>query len=233
MSVLDRVAAVRAAGRLPLAVLDVDLTLVDNAPRTRAILVDWLLTLRGRWPGADAAIAAAQTMPIGFSALRNVRALGVDDEALLREGLAFWWERFFTARYAALDVPCPGAVEAARRLHGAGATLVYLTARPSTLADATANRFREFGLPIAEVGTVLVMKDEPKEPDGAFKSRALAWIGGLGEVVLCADNEPAHVNAMRAAFPAALAVQVTTRHSPDAPALAAGARVVARLEDVL
>jgi len=233
VSVLARVAEVRAVGRLPLANLDIDLTLVDNAPRTRAILGDWLLTLRGRWPGAEDAIAFAQTMPIIFSAAQNVRALGVDDEALLREGLAFWWERFFTARYAALDTPCPGAVEAARRLMDAGATLVYLTARPSTLADATANRFRELGLPIAEVGTVLVMKDDPKEADGAFKARALGWIGSLGEVVMCADNEPGHVNAMHAAFPDAVSVQVDTRHSPGAPPLAPGARVVSRLAEVL
>lgn len=233
MSVLARVAAVRATGRLPLAILDIDLTLVDNAPRTRAILGDWLLTLRGRWPGAEAAIAFAQTMPIVFGAAANVRALGVDDEALLREGLAFWWERFFTARYAALDLPCPGAIDAARRLAAAGATLVYLTARPSTLADATANRFRELGLPVAEVGTVLVMKDDPREPDGAFKERALSWIGALGEVVLCADNEPGHVNAMHAAFPDALCIQVATRHSPGAPPLAPGARVVAHLGEIL
>lgn len=232
-AVLARVAAVTAAGRLPVAVLDVDLTLVDNAPRSRAIFCDWLASLRGRWPGAEAALARAQVLPIVFSAPANIAALGVDDPDLAREGLAFWWERFFSPRYACLDVPLPGAIAAARALHGAGCTLVYLTARPTSLGDATVTRFRELGLPIAEVGTALVMKDDPAERDSAFKARAVTWIGRLGEIVLCADNEPGHVNVMHAAFPDALAVLVDTRHSPGAPPLAPGAVVRPTLLDAL
>ncbi len=230
---LERIGDALAAGIVPVAIVDVDLTLVDNAPRTRAILCDWLASLGGRWSGAAEALDAAQRMPIVFSAAANVAALGLTDEVLRREALRFWWERFFDARYAALDVPMPGAVEAVRQLVEAGATVVYLTARPASLAGATANRFAELGFPIGQCGTVLVMKEDPAEADRAFKTRALGWIASLGTPVLCADNEPGHVNAMHARFPRALPVLVDSRHSPGAPAPAAATIRVERLIDAL
>ncbi|MCA9514111.1 MAG: hypothetical protein KC635_04145 [Myxococcales bacterium] len=227
------VAAVTAQGRAPLAILDVDLTLVDNAPRSRAIFADWIASLRGHWEGFEAAIQKAPTMPIVFSAEANLRSLGVTDEALVREGLAYWWRAFFTARYAMLDTPIPGSIEAALALRAAGVTLVYLTARPATLADATIARFRELGLPVCVPGAVLVTKDDPAEPDRAFKERALAWIASLGRPILMVDNEPGHVNAMRAAFPDARAVLIETRHSPGAPPLVDGVDRAPRLDHLV
>jgi len=239
--VLRAAAAIAAAGDHPLAVLDVDLTLVDNAPRTRAIFADWAARLIGRWDGAEAALARAPTMPIVFSAEANLRALGVDDEALLREGLAAWWEGFFAPRYAALDVPLPGAVAAVTALARAEVTVVYLTARPASLGGATVSRLRELGFPVATAGTVLIMKDTPlgrpgspsEEGDGAFKARALRWIGRLGRPALCAENEPGHANAMREAFPASLVTLVRTRHSPGAPDLHPAVVTVDDLREVL
>src|SRR5690606_33235179 len=105
----SRVGAARAAGRAPLAVLDVDLTLIENAPRTRAIFVDWLHGVRRRWPGAEEALVRAQTMPIVFSVKDNVAALGVPPE-LAREAMLAWREGFFTSHYCRRDAPLPGAV---------------------------------------------------------------------------------------------------------------------------
>ena len=55
----ERIAAVKRTGKLPVAVLDVDLTLVENAPRTRAILRDYARALVGTWDEADRAIERA------------------------------------------------------------------------------------------------------------------------------------------------------------------------------
>ncbi|MCC6623284.1 MAG: hypothetical protein IT385_18645 [Deltaproteobacteria bacterium] len=212
-----------------IAVLDVDLTLIENEGRTRALLVDFV----GAHAGGDAALVArARSMPIAFSIRDNVAALGLD-EALQRAALGFWRDAFFDPARLVHDTALPGAAEAVGRLVAAGTTVVYLTARPATLAAATVESMRALGFPVAEPGAVLVTKPDRAQGDEAYKRAALAWIGRLGEVVLCADNEPAHCNAMHEAFPAATTVHVDTRHSRPAPALLPAIRRVAALLEAI
>lgn len=220
----DRIDRVRARGGQPLAVLDVDLTLLDNAERNRAIWTAFGHRLRGRWDGAADVVRRARDLPIAFGVDENMKALGIDRDDLRRDGLRFWLEAFFSERYLPLDRPFPGAVEAVRRLRTAGVDVVYLTARPTSMIAGTAASFREAGLPAGVPGATLVMKEDRREPDDHYKERALAFVGRLGDPVLAADNEPAHVNAMLRAFPEALAVHVTTRHSSAAPPLDPRAR---------
>ena len=85
-------AAVDPTGRSPLALLDIDLTLVENAERNRAIWRDWMRSLIGRWPGAERAAEQAATMPIVFGVQQNMETLGVREPALQREGFKFWLE---------------------------------------------------------------------------------------------------------------------------------------------
>lgn len=233
---LARVHAATAAGRNPVAILDLDLTLVENAPRTRAVLRDWLATLDD--PRRDEALAFVDTMPLVFSIRDNLaavaRSLGREGDAeLLRHGLSHWRKGFFDPANLVHDVALEGAPEAVTDLVAAGATVVYLTARPSALAAGTVDRLRALGFPIAEPAALLVTKADPAEGDEAFKVRALAWCGRLGEVVLCAENEPSHANAMHRAFPGALTVLIDTRHSLPAPEPASAIRRVARFCDAL
>lgn len=220
-------------GREPLALLDVDLTLVDNAPRNRAIWARWAHSVRDRWAGAEAASVRAQTMPIVFGIRQNLATLGVEDADLVDDGLRYWLKMFFTDEMARHDVPLPGACEVVSTLRSAGVTVVYLTARPATMLEGTVATLQRFGLPVGVPGTMLALKEDPTTGDGAHKEGALAWLGRLGDVVLVADNEPGHVNAMHRAFPAALAVLVATRHSAGAPPLAPGVRVVGQLVDAV
>ncbi|MGM0575710.1 MAG: hypothetical protein ACQEXJ_08285 [Myxococcota bacterium] len=229
--IAEAVERVRRAGREPLAVLDVDLTLLDNASRSRGIWSEWLHRVRDRLPGAEEAMVRAQTMPMVFGVKRNLAWLGVEDPDLVKDAVSFWLDAFFSDRWCRLDTALPGAVDAVLALREADVTVVYLTARPATMVEGTTARFRELGLPVAGPGTSLVMKQDRSERDGDFKARALGWIGRLGDPVVCADNEPGHVNAMLEAFPGALALQVGDRHSGGAPPLAAPARRVQRLID--
>jgi len=220
-------------GRPPLAVVDVDLTIIDNAPRTRAIFSDWLHTIRDRWePAAEKSIEAL-TMPIVFGVFDNLATLGVTDPELQRDGLRFWLEAFFSSEYCRRDVALPGAVGAIGELRRHGVTVVYLTARTAGMAEGTVATFAKLGFPVAVPGTLLVMKEHRTESDQAYKERALTWLGGLGRVVLCADNEPGHCNAMHKAFPDALTVLVDTRHSSPAPPLAEGVQRVPGLTAVV
>jgi hypothetical protein len=214
---MDEAAQARADGREPLAVLDVDLTLLDNAPRNRAIWGDWLHSVRDRLPDAEAAMVRAQTMPIAFGVMDNLRTLGVTDPGVCEEGFRFWRSAFTSDHYCRFDAPLPGAVRAVQLLREAEITVVYFTARPRRMMEATVARFGALGLPVGGPGAFLVMNDDSSLRDTAFKVGALAWIGRLGRPVLAADNEPSHANAMAAAFPHARVILVETRHSPGAP----------------
>ena len=223
--------AARARGRAPVAVLDIDLTLVENAPRTRQIWRLWLQSLGERWPPAAEALARVDTMPIVFGVMENLGALGVEDPALLKEGFRFWLEKFFDDTLCRLDVALPGAVEAVESLRAASITVAYLTARPAWMREGTVETMARLGFPVCTAGTMLVMKPDMDVADAIYKQEALGWIGSLGEVILAADNEPGHCNVMLAAFSEARVLHVNTRHSASAPPLNAGVDVVAALSD--
>jgi hypothetical protein len=233
---LARVHAARARGEHPVALLDVDLTLIENAPRTRAVILDWLATVDDA--RSETARAHLSGMPLEFSIRKNLAAaIAVldrsGDAGLMSDGIAFWKRAFFDPAYLVHDVALDGAVEAVARLRDAGATVVYLTARLPSQAAGTVERMRALGFPIAEPGALLVARGDAGGSDEAAKVGALEWCGRLGRVVLTAENEPSHANAMRRAFPEALTVLVATRHSTPAPEPAAGVVPVARLVDAL
>ena len=226
-----RVRTIRANGRVPIAVLDIDLTLVENAPRTRAIFRAWLQSLGDRWEGAEAALARVDTMPIVFGVMENLTRLGVVEEALQREGFRFWLKAFFDGAMCRHDVPLSGTLEVVQSLRTAEVTVAYLTARPASMREGTVESLARLGFPVCTVGTLLVMKPDMTITDEAFKEGALGWLTELGDVILAADNEPSHCNAMRAAFEGARVLHVNTRHSASAPSLSAGVDVVAALSD--
>jgi phosphoglycolate phosphatase-like HAD superfamily hydrolase len=220
-------------GRLPLAVLDVDLTLMENAPRTRAILRDFALSLSSEWGEAFDAAKRAATMPLVFSIVENLKSLGLENDAQVNDGVIFWRKTFFSNAYCTLDTPLTGAVEAVNQLHGMGCTVVYVTARSVSMLVGTAESFQRHGFPLGIPGTILSLKNDPTQPDKTYKMEALKWIAQLGEVVICAENEPAYINLMHEAFPDAISVLIDTRHSATAPALAGGVRRVDSLLSVI
>ena len=219
----QRIDRARSDGRTAIALLDVDLTLVDNAPRNRAIWSDWAHSVRGRWDGADEAMVAAQTMPMVFGVMDNLRTLGVTSQELLDDGLRFWLKAFFSDDYCRRDTPLPGAVKAVLALRAADVTIAYVTARTANMVPGTVSSMGKMGFPIGVSGTILATKPNHDMKDNEHKASTCEWLSGLGEAVLCADNEPAHVNTMHARFPHALSVLVDTRCSPNPPPLAPGA----------
>jgi len=221
----------REAGRAPIAVLDIDLTLLENAPRTRKIWRLWLDEIGDRWAGTEAASEFVDTMPIVFGVMENLTTLGVEDEALRKEGLRFWLDRFFDDDLCRVDEVLPGADECVSSLRAAEITVVYLTARPASMRVGTVETLARLGFPVCTPGTVLVMKPDADVTDETFKEEALIWLGSLGDVILSADNEPGHCNAFLAAFPTSRVLHVNTRHSSWAPPLVDGVDVVSALAD--
>lgn len=222
-----------ASGSTPLALLDIDLTLVDNANRNRAIWRDWMGTLVGRWPGAQDRATQAETMPIVFGVAENMKTLGVHDRSLQEEGFRFWLKAFFSDEYARLDEPLDGATEAVQCLLQAGVTVAYVTARPERMVPVTVECLTRMGFPVGVAGTILATRPRAAESDEEAKGAAYEWLGALGTPILNADNEPGHVNVTCERFPEAMNVLVDTRHSAGAPELSALACRVPRLLDAV
>ena len=224
-SVLARVEKVRGEGKLPLVVLDLDLTLFDNRPRTRHILQDYIHSKVSDVRQQSAAMERLSRHEIIYSIQENMEVIGVSGETFRTEGLPFWMERFFSDHYCTFDVPYTGAPQVCRLLREQGAHLVYLTGRyADTQAVGTLRSLRHHGFPTAELGTHLIMKTSRQESDYAYKRRVAEELLWTGVPVAAVDNEPGHCNTMAELFPEADVAMFGNLHSPRAPELNEGIR---------
>jgi hypothetical protein len=82
------------------------------------------------------------------------------------------------------------------------------------MREGTVECLGRCGFPPPDGGSIhLVMKPTLEEDDDQFKKRAYGLIRERGRVVAAFDNEPAHVNGYKAAFPEAHVVHLDTDNS--------------------
>lgn len=213
-----------AGGGKPRAMIfDVDDTLFRTAPRSLAILREWLGTPAGApWAAACADLALDD---VGYGIAEALAARGLSAEAV-QAARAYWAERFFGPAYLHVDTPYAGAVAYVQALRDAGVVCVYLTGRWAGMRAATADALRAAGFPWDEAGgTRLVTKPRAETDDLAYKTAEMAALLAAYDVIGCVDNEPKNVNMFRALVPHAPAVHLTKPCSPDPPPLAAGTYV--------
>lgn len=192
------------AGRVPLVTFDLDGTLFENRPRTKAILREWIADLD-----------------------ENLDFYGVEEAFLLsglpasgetyEKALAFWTTEFFSNNYLAFDYAYPGAAEVVRRYYDAGAEIGYLTGRDAPRMGAgTLESLRKHGFVIEGPRVRMLLKPQPEMLDAEHKGAALR---GNVELIAHFDNEPHHILAVQAAAPGAMHVYVHTIGSdtPCAP----------------
>jgi hypothetical protein len=204
--------ATGAAGASPLIVFDLDSTLLDNRPRQALILREYgaevgHALLAGaspdHWHGWDVRVAMA-----------NAGLSPEDIERHFEPFRGYWFERFFTSHYCAVDRPIAGAPAYARAASATGARVLYVTGRHEEMRAGTIESFVEPGFPAPDGdGVQLIMKPTLDEHDDAYKERTYARLRELGAVVAAFDNEPTHINGYRAGFPDALCVHLATDHS--------------------
>jgi hypothetical protein len=224
--VLRRCRAERARAT-PVVVFDLDGTLVDNRPRTTAILREFANHCRVRDPDLARRLDCARPTDLSYRLADSLERLGAAATHLADEMQAFWKDRFFADPHLVHDTPLPGSIDFARGCHAAGAVLVYLTGRDLPMMGVgTFQSLRDLGFPIGVPGTELVLKPDVEQPDEAFKRQTAPELVRLGRVVAAFDNEPANCNVMRAHYPDAHVVFVDTQHTPDAPSLDSGIHVV-------
>ncbi|HWM84643.1 MAG TPA: HAD family hydrolase [Kofleriaceae bacterium] len=191
---------------------DLDSTLLDNRPRQARILREYGAQHRlealaahhaDHWQGWDARIAMAAS------------GLAPDlIEAHFAPFRAYWRDKFFTSEYCVEDRPIAGAPDYVRAVLAAGARVLYVTGRHEEMRGGTLVCFERTNFPCPDGGAIeLLMKPELEEHDDLYKSRTYATLREHGQLVAAFDNEPAHINGYREAFPDALCVHLATDHS--------------------
>ncbi len=213
-------------GPTPVIVFDLDGTLMDNRPRTAAILHEFAATL----PTHDEVrtrLAATKADELAYLLTDSLGRLGVTRTELVAAAEAFWRERFFADEHLRHDVEVPGAVAFARACYEAGAVLVYMTGRDLPLMGLGSFRsLRDLGFPIGVPGTELVLKPDANIPDEAYKRIEGPKLSRVGRVVAVFDNEPANCNALLEMHPECVSVLLDTQHLPGAPPLHPDVKVI-------
>jgi hypothetical protein len=216
-----------ASAAVPVVVLDLDGTLLDNRPRTLAIFLELADEWAGTEPELSARLRAAKASELAYHMADSLAKLGITREDLVAQAVAFWRERFFADPHLHHDVEVPGASAFARSCYARGATLVYLTGRDLPLMGVgTFSSLRDLAFPIGVAGTELVLKPRADMPDAEFKRYEAPRLARVGTVVAAFDNEPENCNVFAAGYPDADSVFVDTQHLEGAPALLPAVSVI-------
>ena len=225
--VFARAQAARAAGRPALAIFGLDGTLLDPAARTREIFA---LAFDGPDPVVNpprpdlaTAIRALPLTEHGYEPEATLAKIGVTDSAFVRAVVTRWNQDFFSNRFLSRDEPVPGAVSYLDSLHARGCTIVYLSGRDARrMLAGTAQSLLERGFPVGVTGTMLVLKPSRTIADADYRKGALNDLTAYGTVVAVFESEPGNINLLHERFPEALAFQLDTKHSANAPVVAPG-----------
>lgn len=228
---LALLAEVLEAAAAPGAVVcfDLDSTLLDNSPRQAQIMREY-----GAELGVEALTRVEAEHWDGWSYAIPMAAVGLSEQDIDHHGPRFkdyWRERFFTSEYCVGDRALPGAPEFVAAVAATGAAICYVTGRHEPMRRGSLESFKLCGFPLPDDRRVkLLMKPELTESDDAYKLRAYQVLRSLGDVVAAFDNEPAHINGYRDAFPAALSIHLATDHSMRDIKVAAGIPSIAGFE---
>lgn len=206
-SLLRDVEAAAKSG--PIVVFDLDDTLLSTARRHLKILSEY-----------SPKLGSLKPEHLHYSITDTAKGAGITDEAALKELRDFWFARFFTNDYVRLDEEIEGGAAYCRDTRAAGARVVYLTGRDETMREGTMDALGQRGFPVPDAkDIVLILKPRFETPDLEYKTAAIERLRSMGEVLGNFDNEPAHVNIFREAFPKSRTIFVDTKHSgkPVAP----------------
>jgi hypothetical protein len=229
-ALLDRIVARckhTAGSAASVVVFDLDGTLMDNRPRTCAILHELAEVWKTREPAIAQRLAAAQPDDLAYLLTESLERLSIHRTDLVKEAEIFWRERFFADGHLRHDVEVAGASAFARACYGEGAVLVYFTGRDLPMMGVGSfASLRDLGFPIGLPGTELVLKSDANMPDEAFKRQVGPDLARVGNVIAIFDNEPGNCNVLSASYPDADTLLVDTQHLPGAPPLSPSVKVV-------
>lgn len=200
----------------PVLLFDLDDTLIDTRHRKMAILKEL-----AEQPAADGKMSdllrTASLKHIKYRVKDTLAALGIFDEAFVKEAERYWWERNFTDAYIEYDLPIPGAVRFVNWLHRKGSQIIYLTGRPEpTMIKGTKINLKQLEFPLGE-DVLLLMKPDAAMDDFDYKKAVMQEIAQMGPLIAAFENEGHNLNMMAEHFPDAFMVLLDTICSPNQP----------------
>ena len=220
-AVLARARAIQAQGHVPVAVFDLDETLIHSALRKalsyQEALVNNGAALDASFPG-QAAKALAGIRQKGELAIRKLenqydsnslfRQFGIFDPAFVAKLDSLMLPIYLSNEFIAQDTAYQGAVQLLAGIYQANGVVYFVTSRyVDTQMTATQQSLSHLHLFLDANRSRLMMRNEG-ETSIAFKTRAFQSIqqslGTVGEVMIAAENEPENLNAMAVAFPNAI-----------------------------
>lgn len=212
--VIENVKRARAEGKQPVVMFDLDDTLINTRERTLRIIQDFVKQQQLSSEEAQK-LANLQVNDIRFLMSDTLKDQGIQNPALAKALGDAFLSKFFTNEFCANDQQNPGAALYAREVVRAGGKVVYLTGRDAPrMHDGTLENLRKQGFPVSSPEALLMMKPDKSTDDLQFKKDTFAQVAAMGEMEGVFENEPANINAMADAFPAATAIFLDTIHSP-------------------
>lgn len=211
----------------PVIVLDLDGTLIDNRPRTAAILRDLGEHWREKYPEESVELRAIVPNKLSYLLADSLRRLKILEPSLVAEATEFWRHRFFADDDLRHDIAVLGAVPFVRACHRAGATVVYLTGRDLPMMGlGTFHSLRMLDFPLGVAGVEFILKPDAQMADEAFKRMVAPSLVRIGKVIAAFDNEPANCNLFKEAYPESEVVFIDTQHVPGAPQLRSDIKII-------
>ena len=194
------------------AAFDLDSTLLMNKVRQARIVREYGVAQ------GDRRLAACPPEAVVSWDLRDTArlcGLSAEEAELIAEPMKrFWRERFFTSEYCQDDTPVAGARDFLLKMKNLDGEILYITGRHAGMSAGTIESFRRAGFPLPDGEQVqLWLKPRFEDDDDAWKERCHARLQALRGIACAFDNEPAHVNAYKRAFPDAVVVHLDTDHS--------------------
>ena len=216
-AVIKKAKASTARGHHPVALFDLDDTLITTRDRTLRILFDFVkqTAVQARFPRETAQVRMLTVPMIHYSLNDTLKGVGITQPEFVSAANDFWNRTFFTNEYSAGDIATEGAATYLSELVKAGSKIVYLTGRDSPrMHDGTLISLKRNHFPTSDRNTLLLMKPNAAMDDLEFKKQSFAQVASLGEVVGAFENEPANINAMAAYFQGSIPIFLDTIHSP-------------------
>jgi hypothetical protein len=212
-------------------IFDLDDTLFLVRPRKRAIFRE-LAEAHAHDQELHTRLHALAGAPIPYDVMEALATVGITQAPVAKTLKDQFFARFFDGAYTRHDEPNEGAAAYVRHLHARGVQVVYLTGRPEEMMPRTRRTLADHGFPIDHERAALVLKatHESHLGDAEFKGVKAAEIGAWGPVLGVFDNEPANLNAMKAAMADARFFLLDTDHSPNPPALQMDVHVMGTFE---
>ncbi|MFH1415804.1 MAG: nucleoside monophosphate kinase, partial [Elusimicrobiota bacterium] len=187
-------------GQEPVAVFDINFTLLDNRKKILAILQKYAFENKQRYPKLSKWVKSLESDMVVYDVENTLRNIGINDNKLIKEMQEYFFEKFFTDEFSEYEESIPGAVEYVNRLHDMGIKIVYLTANWESFRGIRTRSLKRFGFPVDKKAVLEMKPDDIRTKIHIFKTETLKEM--KDPVIAVFDDQPAVLNHIKDTLPA-------------------------------